>query len=226
MSYLQLKTDAAEDLERAVAVFHLLYSNDSEDDARYIRNAVFGPDGDIVALPGNKNLLVEILRNFYVARLVKRALLIMDAMIEVSARLDVTPIPGLDREASIYYLYEDRRMEDLTREYLLKVKNFLAEREVTYLLSCVPSKLMTNHKIKATGNFCSQAREWALENNVAYVDLTEKFYSADKPLFFERDIHFNEAGHEIVAQTLANRLATGLGGRAIEIDSQDGAQRE
>ena len=102
-------------------------------------------------------------------------------------------------------------INELTKNLLIELNERVANSGGKLTLFAVPSKSRNFSKNYNNGmEFSDKVKNMSLENDIDFIDLTEDFKLSDlnskqKP-FFEKDIHFNEFGHTIVAKSIKNRL--------------------
>ena len=196
LSYLQLRN--FQDDMAPVLIVHLVYENDLRDDLEYSRLAV--RDGaEIAAVPGKRNSAVHLLlRESYVARLINRARLTVKALANEYAS---------DRQDRVSLYLDDPELGDVTQTYLRKISQFLADKDVRYLLMCVPSKLKFN-EMRDHKDLCGKVMRFALDHGIEYVDLDDFFADnakGEKP-FYDRNIHLNAFGHRLTYLALSDYL--------------------
>jgi len=196
LSYLQLQ-NFLDDLDPVLMV-HLVYENDLQDDIKYGKLAV-RDGGRITAVPGRPNSTAHLLlRESYVARLINRARLTVKALTNEYAS---------DGEDRISYYLDDPELGDVTQKYLRKISEFLAEKDIRYLLMCVPSKLKFN-EMRDHKDLCGKLKQFALDYGIEYVDLDDFFANnsgGQKP-FYNSNIHLNTFGHRLTYLALSNYL--------------------
>lgn len=179
-------------------VFILLYSNDIEGDRVAVSLARRDSKGEIIAIPAEEStMLQEVLRKSYVIRLVRYA--------QIKA---TWIIKNWNRKKDVVggFVEDNPDLSELTQNLLNKLSQEIADSGAKVILMAVPSKFRLITKEKVSGiEFGEKVGIWAQKNDIAYIDLIGPFKKAGagEKLFFERDIHFNEAGHRVVAKTIA-----------------------
>ncbi|MEO1257494.1 MAG: SGNH/GDSL hydrolase family protein [Bacteroidota bacterium] len=180
-------------------VVHLLYSNDPREDKGYFEKAEFSEQGEIVCVEGVNTKMANLLRRSYVVRYLRKMWLHLEYNRKYKEQ-DVV------KSESNKLLEESPELTALTEKYILKLKEEVEEASGKYILSAVPSKYRHIGAVETEqAEFAQKVEEWAFENNILYIDLVEPFKNAaskNEELFYKKDIHFNLAGHEVVAKTI------------------------
>lgn len=184
-------------------VFLLLYDNDVSGDEMYARSAVYR-DQEIVAVPGaGGGRLGELLRKSYVVRLVRKVQLKIVWMLKHS---------GSDDSAGPRRAFAEERLpiSELTEKYLLLLARDMEAAGTALTILAVPSRNdLSGRSSGGTPSFAANVRKWAAAHGLDYFDLTPAFEQAAEPYFFSRDIHFNQAGHRAVAESLRHARLSG-----------------
>ena len=196
LSYLQLKHYL--NSIKPVLVVHLVFENDLEDDRQYYSLAE-RENGTVTAVPGEVDSPVRrFLRQFYVARLVHRALITVQALAKNSFE---------EGENKVSLYLDDPDLGEITPYYINKISQLATEHNIRYLLMCVPSKLKFN-EMREHNDICKKIKKLASDSKIEYVDL-DSFFSnnadGEKP-FFDRNIHLNATGHRLTHLALINYL--------------------
>jgi lysophospholipase L1-like esterase len=187
-------------------VLLMLYSNDVHDDGIYAKTATLDGDGLPTAVAGPpNNAVVTALRNLYVARLLRVAIRTIEFALgkESNERVrTMGPVGG--------FLETSPDVSPLTDKVLKGIAKEVRASGSRFVLTAVPSKyvIMTGDRSKADQQFASNVQRWAAANGVDYIDLWPAFaaYTADPKPFFLHDIHPNETGHRLIADTIAKAL--------------------
>jgi lysophospholipase L1-like esterase len=192
-------------------VLMMLYSNDVEDDGRYAKTATYDADGLPIAVAGPPdNFVVNAARHIYVARLVRVAWRTLDFLL-VPQRDERTrtmgPIGG--------FIELSPEMSPLTDKVLQGIVKEVRASGARFVLTAIPSKyvIMTGDRSKAEQQWAANVKRWAETHRVEYIDLRPPFEAyatarkeSDPRLFFHYDIHPNETGHRLIANTIARAL--------------------
>ena len=180
-------------------VVHLLYSNDTREDEDYCGRAIFDEKDELISVSGASNKLANLLRRSYVVRYLRKMWLHWEYK---RTYKEQNVVHSKDNKL----LEENPELTELTERYILKLKEEVEAGSGKYILSAVPSKY---HQLGMAENkeieFAQKIEEWAFENKIPYIDLLQPFKNAaarNERLFFEKDIHFNQAGHKVVAKTV------------------------
>ena len=192
-------------------VLMMLYSNDVQDDERYAKSATYDSEGLPTAVAGPPdNAVVRAARHIYIARLVRVAWRTIEFLL-VPQRDERTrtmgPIGG--------FIELSPEMSPLTDKVLRGIVREVRASGARFVLTAIPSKyvIMSGDSSRAEQQWAANVKRWAEANNVEYVDLRPPFdaYTAarkesDPKLFFHHDIHPNETGHRLIADTIAKAL--------------------
>jgi len=200
--YLQLKEIIAK--FKPTHVFLLLYPNDCNYDSLYLLKARYSKTGELLAIPGpSKNIFVSNLRKLYVARYIK--------MVYLKLKY-ITMNLGKTKKIVDGIVEEEPIITDVTASYIYKIAEKLKNNGTRFVLMTVPSKYNLAKKITDPNEFSKKWESWAKKNSIDFIDLTESFKKAyrenGQKLFFDGNIHFNEAGHSIVAEEIIKYLNT------------------
>lgn len=195
-------------------VFHLLSGNDVGEDESYAVDAGFSPAGALAAVPGPPDTgVTALLRRSYLARLARKAYITGGYALRTRGR-EKRVIGG--------YVEEDPDIGEATSKYVAMTARAVSRSGARYVLMVVPSKFALRNGIADKREYSGKWETWARERSIPFMDLVEPFrreYRATGRFpFFLEDIHFNEAGHAIVAREV---IARGLAGRGL----RDGVSR-
>lgn len=127
----------------------------------------------------------------------------MTELAETGEDGDVIAVSGV--ETSLVTRLSER--PPLTDSYLKRLVAEIRASSAELVLMAVPSKERTLRPAARTGEpvFHDKVQQWAEINAVPFIDLAQAFYTAadaGAQLFFARDIHFTEVGHELVAEQI------------------------
>lgn len=183
----------------------MVFSNDFRDDREYAKSATTGSSGAFVAVPGpSSNWLSELLRSFFVFRLVRR--------FERQINWNLNQSSDESFRSTGGYIEENPRLEALTTDQLLILSQKIRATGAHFILTAVPSKYQVAHLDEPIGNDSLDSRlaAWAASNGIEYVSLTPAFLKnarSGRNLFFERDIHFSREGHRVIAEAIRVHLS-------------------
>jgi len=184
-------------------VFIMLYSNDVEDDRTYLKDAVYDASGDLVAINGGKpDRFVVLMRQSYLVRLLRKAQITIKYALD-GERSESVAAAGVVGE----YIEEIPEWEGTeSAAYLLRTVQLLEAQGTEVYVTVVPSKYCHFNQNYDVEELSEKVEKWAGQHNVRFIDLTGPFRQwreqhPDRKLFFEKDIHFNEAGHTVTAHT-------------------------
>ncbi len=189
-------------------VIVMLYGNDISDDTVRFEQAKLSDNGEILALPGpGGGRLTHWLRKLYLARLIRKLQLQLQWTMQNTHQSDAV-VGGM--------VEENPEITPLSSGLMEKLANEVNKTGAKLVLTVVPSKYRLSLSDKSTYGiqFSERWQEWASQRGVRFVDLSSAFdlaASKEKSLFYEQDIHFNENGHAVVAETLINELPTVFG---------------
>lgn len=177
-------------------VFLLLFSNDVRNDNEYQSKAIL-LNHEIVAVPGPGNKEWQrLLRKSYFLRLFRKVELKLTWIIQNRNMQNVVK--------SGDYLEESPEIEPFTEKMLLYLVQEIKQSNAKFILMAVPSKYKTIHKDShdLKSEFSETIKLWAEKHGINFLDLVPAFQESKEPLFFEKDIHFNENGHRIIFETI------------------------
>lgn len=173
----------------------ILYGNDVPDDHAFAQLARRNEQGRIVAVPYPHPDLSRYFRWSYLARFVR--------MRWIQWRETTgTSVPGGIRE-------DHQPLQGETLVALTQLRHELAAAGTRLTVTAVPSKLRLLGKLpEPAKEFADLVKDWAQAEGVDYLDLTGPFRREAQagPLFFQEDIHWNEAGHRVVAEEIRRHL--------------------
>jgi hypothetical protein len=180
-------------------VFLLLYSNDIDGDNDTTTKATFGPNGEVLAIPGPGNdWFVRLARESYLLRFLRMS------QIRIAWFFDDGKAPG---QTDGQFFEPNPEMTERSASYLRQLAGEVRASGGELVLMAVPSKarLKFPDKSSPSRQFADVIRDWAQKNEIKYVDLLTPFRAAGeagKSVFFDEDIHFNPLGHAVVADTI------------------------
>jgi hypothetical protein len=211
--YLLVKHKIADLSPLPSKVFIMLYSNDVRDDENYLADAVFDESNDLIAIDGGTpGWFISTMRRSHLFRLLRKAQVTIKFMLREKNKEEEKSVVG-------DYLEENPDWEGTqSAEYMLKTARLLDAKNINLYLTVVPSKYNHFFHDYTHTEFSDKVGEWAAGNGISFIDLKEPFRNwrsqHDGSLFFNKDIHFNNTGHDIVAGTIAAYIAdteVGLG---------------
>lgn len=185
---------------RPTQVFLLLSANDVRDDRLYAESASSAADGRLLAVPGpSDHWWTPLLRRSYAARFARRAQLQLAWAMEHR---------GEAGEVAGNYLEENPDPSGPSADCVLRLGRAVEATGARFTLMAVPSKarLQGGAAQSLEPEFSDKWRAWAQRHGVGFLDLAEPFRRAAQsgtPPFFARDIHFNRAGHGVVAAVIS-----------------------
>ena len=189
--------------DRPAHVFLVLYANDVAGDESYREGARLGGDGLPVAVAGpSDSRLVLALRRLYTPRVLRVVFLVLKHRTKPRAADSEVTVGG--------FVELNPPLSALTERCLTQLVAEVRDSGARFTLLAVPSKfeaLSPGRRVPG-GTFAGHVRTWAAANGVDYADWVPDFDRAaaqGKKLFYERDIHFNTAGHALAADVLAQR---------------------
>ena len=157
-----------------------------------------------------ENVFVNTLRQIYVARLLRlgwRTIVYLVAPQQDERVRTMGPVGG--------FVELSPEMSPLTDRVLRGIVKEVRASGAHFVLTAIPSKyvIMSGDRSKAEQQWAANVKRWAAENRVDYIDLWPAFdaYTAarresEPKLFFLYDIHPNETGHKVIADTIARAL--------------------
>jgi len=180
-------------------VFVQLFSNDILSDDRYFSQAKLGADSKPVAIPGFPNgWFVRQLRKSFVLRLLRKVQLTVEWTI--SNWGDPKSVVG-------GFVEENPDISKKSSDMLILLNQEVGDMGAELVLFAVPSKfrLQKQDRTYTELEFADKSKAWASDQGIKYIDLVRPFENAvllGESVFFEKDIHFSEEGHAIVASTI------------------------
>lgn len=170
-------------------VFLLLYENDIAGDEKYAAGAAV-TDGEVTAVPNrSSDAAWRIAGRSVLARFLRMSYL------HIKWRLT----EGKKAFFAGNGAAQPAGMTPFTEKYLLRFIEDVKRQNGHFVLMAVPSG---HHPSGEPPSFSGKIKEWAEAKGIDYLDLQPWFEAPVKPAFFERDIHFNEHGHELVYQAI------------------------
>ena len=187
-------------------VFVLLYSNDVRDDENYLADAVYDESNNLTAIDGGTpGWLVSTMRRSHLFRLLRKSQVTLKFMLQKKSQNEGEAVVG-------DYLEENPDWEGTkSAEYIMKTSRLLETKGIQLFVTVVPSKY--DHLFQDYKNieFSEKVEKWANNNSITFIDLKEPFKKwreqHDGSLFFNKDIHFNNTGHSVVASVLNSYIA-------------------
>lgn len=181
-------------------VFLQVFGNDVREDYNYLQDAEKDAQGFPTAIhgPGGGWLFAQ-LRKLYVARFARmvgmRALWAYE-----HAGQEQWTVGGVVEENPDFLGETPTLVKEIDRR--------MKAAGTRLVVMSVPSryKLMGDGKIKVEGDFHKTVKDFTQQNGIEFLDLLtpfERSSRAGNKLFFEQDIHYNEAGHHVVAAAIA-----------------------
>jgi hypothetical protein len=220
LSYIQLKRDIVP-LQPDLVVLNLDVS-DLVQESAYRSQAVFGEDGDIIAVPQlkprdgvyekirdwtSRNLFFTRLIVFHInKRLEHRELTVRDVVSEANFEIAAHTLEGdRDRTEQWAAIFDSLR----------RIKNFADEHGIRFVLSIYPWGHQVNAREWIPGRYSymdedavpsERSRETvhrlAAESGIELIDLFDDFRSYDgrDPLYFKYDNHWTTTGQRVAAR--------------------------
>lgn len=197
--YLQAKEIIANSLPLKMAII-VLYSNDIRDDNNYLQKAIFDENQDLIAINGGeKKWWLPFVRHSYLLRWVRKTQLIWRYK-NSNSEENLLTVNNLGEEVQGIHATK-------TALYVEKTIGLFRENNIPVILTSIPSKYCHFKKDYNLASFPQMVQKWTAEQEITYLDLDKHFQAHteanNEKLFFERDIHFNEAGHRLSANIFA-----------------------
>ena len=178
-----------------------LSSNDISSDEAFMKIAIKDENGQVIAIPAPEGgWLTAQFRKSYLLRFLRKVQLQLLWMYE-------------NREKDQYlvggFVEENPDISGLSAGFIKTLAREVQSSGAQFLLTVVPSKyrIVNNISDNQQLQFSDKWKLFAKANNIPFLDLTKSFEQALQgvPLFFDRDIHFTEGGHRIIASELSKR---------------------
>lgn len=200
--YLQTKNIILKNQPLPDQAFILLYSNDVLDDSLYLNNAKYNDLGKLIAIDGGKsNIFVQVLRKSYLIRLMRRMQLKLKFILEKRKNQsnDNRVIGGYLEQVPSF-------TGSPSAIYTKKTIELLEDEGIETWLMVVPSKYAHYNKDFLGEELSEQVQEWAKKYQFNFINLHLPFEKStlvlDEKLFYKVDVHFNEKGHQLVADII------------------------
>ena len=201
---VQLKMELG-DLSNADVVVQL-FENDFSSDNEMLLKANTTDLQRVERIDGGESALnIDLLRHSYVARLVRKVQLQIQYLLDPASQTvgfrDDQDAGGGSAQ------YADQRV--LTYKILEKIKVLCEDRSITLHLMMIPNKALSRSNACCEKDWLQEeVRAFARKNNIDFIDLGLAFGSAESQaeLFFARDIHLTEAGHDVVYRAVRAHL--------------------
>ncbi len=195
LSYIQWRRQVSQ--FKPTHVFLLLYSNDVRNDNQYMQNAIYDDNKKLAAIPGPPERAYIWLRNFYIIRYIRK--IYLQAMWVYKGNAEGPVVGGHVEE-------NPNLLESKTAEIVLNLNVEVKKNKGKFILMAVPSKYNLQGEGQKIEDFATKCQSWAAQKGIDFIDLKEAFSNYSNThktkLFFDVDIHFNEQGHEVVAETI------------------------
>ena len=197
--YLQLKLHL-QNKQKPKKVFIQLYSNDIEGDKMYAKHSIFENNIPIACVGEDPNYIIRYLRKLYIARVLRKTQLTLKYMFS-----------NKKEELRVNRHVEEATKIDSNSQFcknILRIKSLLEAHEIEYYFYAIPSKYACISGDWQSANFATTMNKYFQNNNIPFIDLNTFFKSHTEPasLFYIKDIHCNENGNRIIANTLINKL--------------------
>jgi hypothetical protein len=203
MYCLQLKNCLSEKNFRKPRIVYIqIYSNDYRSDSTYAKFANFDSNDVPTRIDGSTyraNAMISILRESYLLRSIKTLLSI----------IEYKKSSNSDQEISYTNLVEEAPdIEENSRfsKSILQIDSILNEEKIEHYFLCIPSKYEAVSGDYTKNTFSRKFNMFAKIKNLPFVSLDSAFeYHSNimkQDLFFEKDIHCNEAGNLVIAKIL------------------------
>lgn len=117
---------------------------------------------------------------------------------------------------------EKERTMELSKDYMLKIKELCARENIRLIVTLLPSKLDVNvsfrkevqllHKLDdETMNMNQELTKtftnFLTEQNIEYYDLKPALQNASEKVYWEQDLHINKNAHRIIGEFLFTEIA-------------------
>jgi hypothetical protein len=205
--YLIVKHRLLQEKPMPTKVVMMVYSNDVRDDETYLASAVYDSSGEITALDGGESpsALMSFLRSANLFRMLRKTHLTIAFMLKNKVK------EKQEQKVVGDQLEENPDWEGTqSAAYVLKTARLLAQHNIDFQLTVVPSKYNDFSADYSTPEFSQKVAVWAAASGISFIDLTKPFKAwrekHDEKLFYNVDIHFNDSGHGVVARVLAPHI--------------------
>jgi len=181
-------------------LFVILYTNDVTTDEQMKSIAKFSDTGELLAIPGPAgNRLTQILRRSYLARYARKVQIGIQWMIKNRKKPKAAVGP---------YVEENPDIGEWSSNLVTTLSREVGDQNGMLILMAVPShyRLLNPDQEFSEPQHADKWKNWAIDHRIKYIDLVKPFEEAHrhgKKLFLDRNIHFNETGHSLVASIIA-----------------------
>jgi len=191
-----------EDSFNPTHIFVQLFSNDMDGDERYFAIAEKDEFNNVIAVPGPGSDWIRVqLRKSYLIRFIRKTQLKLKWIYENYKVDNKQVVSGIVEEVPI--------LTDLSRSFIQKLNDNVVASGSKFILFVVPSKYNAVNKSYDTKiGFSNKISDFSNGNNIEFINLDKAFKNlslSGESLFFEKDIHFNEKGHSLVADIIAKQ---------------------
>lgn len=189
------------DLKPTLVVVQL-FSNDISSDGEYYKIAKLAGNGDVLAIPGpGGGWFVSQLRKLYLMRFLRKTQLQLKW---------ISDHKGKDKNIVEGIVEEDPEISPLSSGIMLRLSGEVKASGSEFAFFAIPSKARYRNEPddQAAPEFSDKWKQWAEKQNITFIDLVHRFKDAAREghhLFYDKDIHLNEAGNAVLAGEIAKR---------------------
>ncbi len=186
-------------------VFIQIYNNDVRDDNLYAKSTIFdSSDRPIICNGGKPNMYKSFLRSFYTVRVARKTQLTMQYMMSKKDKFykNDNKINGIIEEAP------DIKSYGRFGKSVMQINKLLDSLNIEHYFFAIPSKYSCVSGDWETLTFNAKFNIFSQTNGLPYLDLNDSFKNHMKreDLFFNINIHCNEAGNSLIATELLKRI--------------------
>ncbi len=193
------------------AVVLQLYWNDFGDDYGYLSRAssrdldtITGIDG------GDRETAIVILRNSYLARLLRRSEIMLRHLMQFGDKVpEFVPDSSLPPRTVEWTQGGVPGTQDLTLALIKTIRRETEKFGARFYLFIIPDKFAARRNACCAGDKLSAiVADFARAEDISYIDLAQAFgrQSDQAGLFWPQDIHLTPAGNLVTARAIADKL--------------------
>jgi hypothetical protein len=185
-----------------------IYSNDFVNDVAYERSAVF-ENNKIVRIDGGKNnYITQVLRTSYVLRLLRKAQLTVEMLMESKRSLLSDDVNDFEKTFSIEQSVPSHQMKN-TVNIIRDIHEELSSQGKQLVVFLIPNKSLSKiNKCCENDQLYSRFRRELITQKIQFLDVGKYFssYKNQNILFFDKDIHLTREGHRLISDALLREL--------------------
>ena len=180
-------------------IIHTLYDNDFEEDKKYSKLLKNSDNPAEFFISNESNYLRNILRNSYLARLILRFHLTIQA-------LNQNPDLYIDKGVRKFRPDDECKVVnknlEMTKNYIKYIKKFIEDKKGSYYLTAIPHD--SRRGFQNTNFSCF--KDIALELKIPFINPPKDFFDKPSENYFIFDMHINIKGNKLLAKEILKTL--------------------